>query len=97
MSLEGKYMIAFTKGMDVEEYEGPGSVVEHEMELHIKYDFTCFCGNECTFYQRKGPISPYECSECGQKYDDNVIPSKGTMTLELKKQEIKNSIPQVAN
>ena len=35
MSLEGKYMIAFTKGMDVEEYEGPGSVVEHEMELHI--------------------------------------------------------------
>ena len=23
MSLEGKYMIAFTKGMDVEEYESP--------------------------------------------------------------------------
>ena len=56
---------------------------------YIKYDFTCSCGNECTFYQRKGPISPYECSECGQKYDNNVIPSKGTMTLELKSKKVK--------
>ena len=27
MSFEGKYMIAFTKAMTVEAYEGPGSVV----------------------------------------------------------------------
>lgn len=73
-----------------------GELVKRNL-CHIKYDFTCSCGNECTFYQRKGPISPYECSECGQKYDDNVIQSKGTMTLELKKQEIENSVPQVAN
>lgn len=33
MRYDGKYMIAFTKGMDVEAYEGPGSVVEHEMLL----------------------------------------------------------------
>ena len=35
MSLEGKYMIAFTKNMNVEAREGPGSKVEHEMEFTI--------------------------------------------------------------
>lgn len=33
MSFDGKYMIAFQKAMTVEAHEGPGSVVEHEMEF----------------------------------------------------------------
>lgn len=35
MDLSGKYLISFTKNAQVEEREGPGSVVEHEMELKM--------------------------------------------------------------
>ena len=44
MSLEGKYMIAFTKGMDVEEYEGPGGPGHHGPPKDAKPFFMTYAG-----------------------------------------------------
>ena len=57
---------------------------------YIKYDFTCSCGNECTVYYhyRANRTMEYECTECGKTYNETEICAKGTMTLELKKQNI---------
>ena len=62
---------------------------------YIKFDFTCSCGNECTVYCYPHCATEYECKECGRKYDEDTIYRKGTMTLELKKQEIAKCDAQV--
>ena len=61
-----------------------------ERLIAYKYRIDCLCGNRGTIYTRKMGRKPYVCSQCGQEFSEKEVERKGTLLVEIDKEELTN-------
>lgn len=61
-----------------------------ERLIAYKYRIDCLCGNRGTIYTRKMGREPYVCSQCGQEFSEKEVERKGTLLVEIDKEELTN-------